>query len=298
MALEVVDLYCLDDTVAHAPIQGLICRFFQPDGYTFIQQATTDSSGHCPVMLDAPGSYQVRFYKLGVSIQQPVGLGVLLAPAPPLSNRFQVQGHVYSPPEAQNPRLCRCAGFFQNPDGSPAQGLEIQLSPKFSPLLVDGVAMMTERIRILTDQTGFAQTDLVRYGQYDAQVKGMEDWLNEIEVPNLPACNLPDLLFPVVTRIVLSPTGPYNVAKGQDLVINPTIYWSDGNITEGSGVGDVQWSTDNLGVAAVIGVSTLNITVRGIDVGNANLVASRADTSITKIPDTPISGVPVGISVS
>jgi hypothetical protein len=297
VTLEVVDVYLKDDTSSSSPVAGVKVRFYAPDGYTFIQEATTDSSGHVSVMLDAPANYQLRFFKTQVSFQQPIAIAVVVPTGPPPANAFDAVGHVFSPPEAVDPRMCRCSGYFRNPDGSPAPNTDIQISPQFDPLLLDGAAIMTERVRLITDQTGYVQVDLIRFGKFDVQVEGMEDWSNEIAIPDLASANLPDLLFAVVDHCTFQPAGPYSLAVGQELTVTPTIYWSDGNVEIGTGPGDVQWSTDDTSIA-VVRVSPTSLTLVGIATGIANLLASRVDTSIVRVPNTPIGGVDIPITVA
>lgn len=297
MTLEVVDVYVSDDTSQHAPIEAVKVRFYAPDGYTFIQEAVTDSSGHVSVLLDAPATYQLRYFKTQVSFTQPVQIVVVVPTGPPPSNAFDVSGHVFSAPEAVDPRMCRCSGYFRNPDGSPAPNTDISISPKFDPLLLDGAAMLAERVRLTTDTNGYVQVDLVRFGKFDVAVEGMEDWADEIAIPDSPKANLPDLLFSVVARVTFEPAGPYSIAVGEELTLTPTVYWSDGNVESGAAIEDVQWSSDDPSTMAVR-VSPTSLTLVGIDTGVANLLARRADTSIVRIPDTPISGVPIPVTVA
>lgn len=295
MSLSSVDVYVHDDATLSPPVAGVVVRVFDSTGTTFITQGTTDADGHVGFSLDAPGTYQVRLFKEGFSIQQPQLLTVL----DQLPNNFAAIGHVYKPPEAVHPRLCCCSGVFKNPDNSAAVHHLIHIIPKFDPILFEGSAMLTELLKQMTDESGYAQFNLVRNGQYQVTVEGFEDEVRIITVPDAPSVNLPDLLFPVVDLITFAPAGPYSILVGaqNDVAVIPTVHTSDGRVLPGTATGDVQWSSSDPAVLAVL-VSGSSLVLRGMSPGLARLQAVRADSSIIRIPNTPIQGVPVDVTVS
>lgn len=296
MSIESVNIFVQNDNPARDGVPGVVVRVFDATGTHFITQATTDGDGEASLSLVAPSSYQVRFFKEQFSIPQPQQVNTLPAPA---ANDFNAVGHVYSPPEAVHPRMCRCSGFFKKPDNSPAVGHDVQVIAKFDPILFEGMAMLTERLRQRTDHRGYAQFDLVRFGEYDVTVEGMEDCVRRITVPDAPSVNLPDLLFPVVTEIDFDIEGPYSIGEGvlNDFVITPTVRTSDGRVLPGTAIVDVRWGSSDPNVLAVLPSAT-TITLRGLRAGTAQLTAIRADTSIIRIPNPPIDGVPVEVTVS
>lgn len=297
---ELVTIICTDDNPAKTPVPGVVVRVFDASGTTFFMQGTTDSDGKVLFQLLAPVSYQARFFRQGFSLYPVQNFSVLEAPVAPLSNEFPIVGHVYKPPEAVHPRLCRCSGFFLYPNGAVAPNHDIHFIAKFDPLLFEGSAMLKERVHGRTDERGYFEVDLVRCGMYDVTVEGLEDQLRCITIPDYPSSNLPDLLFPVIERVELDPPGPYNigVGAGAQIEITPTVWSSSGHKLPGTALIDVLWRVSNTNVA-IVDPTPSKLILRGIGAGAAELQAVRADSSIIRIPNTPVLGdVPAAISVS
>lgn len=288
-----VDFIVTDTSPASNPIAGVVLRVYSPDGALFYTQTTTDDQGHGGFLLDDSVQYQLRLYKFQVAFTNPMLFSVVV---PPGLNTFDVKGVVVTPPSAVDPRLCRASGFFRRGTGAPAKNVDIHFLPKFNPLLLEGAAVLTERDINRTDAQGYMQIDLIRCGQYDVTIQGMEDMSRTISVPDAPSVNLPDLLFPVVSQIVFSPPGPYSVTIGSDLDIFPTVLASDGEVLTGTGAGTVVWGTDGPTVAAVLDNGT-NLTLRAFRSGTTALTATRHDKSIVRYPDLGIIGVPIDITV-
>ena len=59
---------------------------------------------------------------------------------------------------------------------------------------------------------------------------------------------------------------------------------------------DVSWTTDNANLTAIPGAT--QISVKGTVPGTYQVIATRRDTSIVRIPNTPIQGIPVTITVT
>jgi hypothetical protein len=125
-------------------------------------------------------------------------------------------------------------------------------------------------------------------------VAGMEDLRRDISVPDQPNVNLADLIFPVVSEITFSPVGPFTVHVGVDFQTTASIITSDENPDPNAW--DVIWSTDDPTVCAVLSGAPV-LTLRGFKPGTCNLIAKRANTSIVKIPDPGIAGIPQLITV-
>lgn len=292
--LQLATIKVLNDDVAKTPVPDVVVRIYENGGTQFVTQGTTDELGEVQFNLVAPSSLQARFYRTKLSIKPVWAFEVSESD----ENYFEVTGHLFKPPEAVHPRLCRASGFFLYPNGAPAPNHDIHFIAKFRPLLFEGDAMLKERVHGRTDEHGYFQIDLVRCGQYDVTVEGFEDQLRCITIPEYPSVNLPDLLFPVVERIEFDPPGPWAVGVGIDveLPLTPTIWDSTGRQLDGTAVEDVIWKTADPSVAVVL-VAAKQIFVRGLSPGTTTLIAERADRSIVRIPNTPIHGVPVAISV-
>lgn len=289
---ESVDIYVLDDTPLHSPVEGLLVRIFGEDNATFFTQDTTDADGHVGFTLWTQ-QYNLRFYKQGAQVQQPQLIDVIEGS----TNSFNVYATVFVHPIANDPRLCRCSGFFRDITGAPHPWLDMHFLGQFSPILLEGAAVLSERRSIRTDEEGYACIDLIRGACYQVTVEGMEDTLRQISVPDAPSANLPDLLFTVVEEITFDPEGPYNVTVGSTLELTPTVVGSNGVPLEGTANADVHWySSDDSVLSVDVGVD--KITLLGVAAGSADLMAERRDQSIIRIPSIGIVGVPQVVTVA
>lgn len=300
MPFELVTIICTDDDPSKTPVAGVVVRIFDSAGVTFIMQGTTDSDGKVLFNLLAPVAYQARFFKPKYSLYPVQNFSVLEAPVAPETNEFPIVGHVFKPPEAVHPRLCRCSGFFLYPNGAPAPNHDLQFIAKFDPILFEGDAMLKERVSGRTDERGYFEVDLVRCGKYDVTLEGFEDQLRCITIPDYPSSNLPDLLFDVVDRVELDPPGPYAIGIGvaSQIEVVPTVWSSSGRQLPGTALVDVIWRASDTNLVMVDATAT-KLILRGLAPGATELQALRSDNSIIRIPNTPIGGdVPAAISVS
>lgn len=297
---ELVTIIVTDDDPAKTPVSGVVVRVFDAAGITFLTQGTTDVDGKVVFNLLAPLSYQARFFKPQLSLYPVQNFSALSAPVAPITNEFPITGHVYKPPEAVHPRLCRCSGFFLYPNGAVAPNHDLHFIAKFDPILFEGAGMLKERVHGRTDEHGYFEIDLVRCGMYDVTLEGLEDQLRCITIPDYPSSNLPDLLFPVIDRVELDPPGPYNIGIGSaaQIEITPTVWSSSGHQLPGTALVDVLWRIANTNLVALEATNT-KLILRGVAAGATELQALRADSSIIRIPNTPVLGdVPAAISVS
>lgn len=295
MALATVRIRILND-LDDQPITGVVVRVFDNSGTSLVTSAVTDAAGIADVTLVTGTTYSTRFFKEKVSFVQPQHMPVLDAPA---VNDFAVVGHVFVPPEAVHPRMCCCSGYFKGPDNAPMRHAAIHFIPKFDPLMFEGDAMLKERVVRYTDENGFARVDLVRFGQYEVTIEGLEDQQRVITIPDAPRVNLPDLLFAVVERIEFDPPGPWTVLVGaeNEITLIPTVYTSDGRTLPGSALDDVQWRMEDGAVACVLPTPT-TVVLRGLEPGVTRLAPLRLDQSIVRIPNPPIQGTPIGVTVT
>jgi len=297
MSYEPVDVYVLSSAPDNAPIAGAVVHVYSTDGALFYTRGETDESGKASFLLSTQ-SYSLRFFKQHTQFTQPQLMEVVGPPAPavPSSNVFNVYCEVLSVPVASDPRLCRASGFFRDVSGSPKRNLDIHFIARFDPILLDGDGVVTERQTIRTDDNGFAQIDLIRFGNYCAMIQDREDLLRAVSVPNQASVNLPDLLFPRVKTVTLDPSGPYSLYVEDSIEVTPTVVTTDGRELDGAAIADVLWSSSDTGVATVA-VSGDNLVITAVGAGEASVVAERRDTSVISIPDTPVEVVDGAISV-
>jgi len=297
VSYEAVDFYVNDATPMKNPVAGVVVKITSQDGKLVYSQAATDTAGHVGFMLPSGVTYQARFYKFAAGFTNPQLFAVLPSPlAPGQTNSFNVVAQILAPPVPRDARLCTAYGYFRDITGAPQSNVEIHIIAKFDPVWLDGAGVLKERVIFRTDESGYAQVNLIRNGQYDCTVQGEEDIVRHISVPDAPNVNLPDLLFPVVSSLVLTPPGPYTVQAGHELTIGFVVMGSDGE-NLGAGYGDVMLSTSDNDVLGY-SYSPAGLTLIGIKAGTAQINVVRADQSIVRIPDTGIANQPLLVTVT
>lgn len=290
MSFEAADIYVKNPV--GDPVEGVLVKVYNDFGDVFFTQAITDADGRAGLLLETL-VYSLRFYKFQVGFIQPQLISVLPAPA---GNVFDVVAEPFEMPIATDPRFCRCSGFFRDIAGAPKQYLDMNFMSEFNPIVLDDSAVVDESRNIRTDQKGYAQIDLIRGGIYYVRVEAMGgNQLRCVHVPDQASANLPDLLFPVVERVTFDPL-PTSLVAGSELEVMPTIYDSGGWPLVGTALADVRWGSDDETVMTVIADAD-KLTIRALAAGVANITASRQDSSIIRIPDTPIEGVPQEVTV-
>jgi len=294
VSYENVDLYVKDTTPQANPVPGVVVKVMSQDGKVLYALSTTDSNGYLALLLPSAFSpFQARFYKFGWSFTNPLYLNVIAG----ASNFFDIPGSTLAPPVPSDPRLCTAYGYFRDITGRPHAGVRAYLIGKFAPVLLDGAAIVSERREIVSDDKGYAQIDLIRFGMYDLTIGGSENYARRITVPDRPNVNIGDLFFPIVAAATFSPSIPAVMRLGDpDLVVTPTVYDSAGNELPNNGASDVQWSSSDTNVLAVLPAGGL-LTLRPLSTGTAQVIATRGDQSIIKIPDPGIQGLPATVVV-
>lgn len=272
-------------------LSGVIVRIFNPTTHVPYTQQETDTNGQASFLLE-PGNYEMRFYRYRTTFSQPQFFEVVADQL----NQFDVSAEVFIPPISNDARLCRCSGLFRNPDGSAQAYLDMSFYPDFAPILLEETGVVPRHVNIRTNEDGYASIDLIRGGCYRVTVEGLDNEERYVRVPLLASTNLPDLLFPVVERIVFDPAGPWTIAVDAELEVTPTVYDSAGAILAGTGQNDVDWRSSDLDVLG-LQVKQTTLVLRGIATGSAELRAGRRDLSIIVIPSIPIAGQPIAVTV-
>lgn len=290
MSYEAVNIYLTDQN--SVPISSAVVRFFDATGAAMVTQGFTDVDGLVSVLLPS-GILEIRCYKFAVDFGTPVDITILEGQ----NNTFDLNGEVITGPVTLDSRLCMSYGYFRKESGAPAANVDIHFIAKFDPLLLDGSAVMPSRVATRTNDNGYAQMPLIRNGMYDVMVQGDRDMLRLITVPDQANVNLPDLLFPVVQRVEFSVDTPWSIAIGASLEVTPTVYLSDGNVLTGTALSDVNWSVTDDTIVGLVKDSVL-LTFQGLAAGIVELEVERADYTIIRIPDSPIVGQPVTITVA
>lgn len=292
MAFQTVDFYVNDTTPQKTPVAGVTVKIISTDGTIVYGLTTTDMNGHAGFLLPDGATYQARFFKFSVSFINPQ----LFAVPSGQSAAFNIAAELVTPPVPNDPRLCTAFGFFRDTTGAPQRNADIQFIARFNPTLVDGSGVLKERKRIRSDKDGYCQVNLFRNAHYDCTIAGEEDIVRKIRVPDQPNVNLPDLIFPVVESVVTTPPGPFTISVGQELMIGLLVYASDGECL-GSAICDVLYSTSDQSILS-FNVYKDGMTLIGVGPGVAQINMCRADRSIVHIPDVPIIGQPLVVTVT
>jgi len=296
VSYESVNIYVKDATPTGGVLPGVVVKVYSRDGKFRYGENVTDVDGLAAFLLPAPEAYQVRLYKFDTAFSNPIYIDVLEAP---VENGFELYGDPFHHPQATDPRLCLASGFFRTASGSVAKNVDIHFIAKFDPLLLEGAALLTERVTVRSDAEGYAQVSLVRCGQYDILLEGMENIYRTISVPEEPWVNLPDLLFPRVQVADFNPAvegGSISIDSGDELVYDVRVGTTDRRWLPDM-TSDVLWSVGDPTIAT-LELTPTDITIKGLTPGTTQLLAVRKDTSVVSIPNTAIVGVPVTIVVS
>lgn len=293
MAFQTVDVYVADTTPQKNPVANVTVKVLSQDGTIVFGLTTTDSNGHAGFLLPDGTTYQFRFFKFSVSFINPQLFTV--PSGQPAS--FNVCAELVCPPVPNDPRLCTAFGFFRDITGAPQTNVDMYFIARFDPTLVDGAGVLKERRRVRSDRHGYCQVNLFRNAHYDCTIAGEEDITRKIRVPDAPNVNLPNLIFPVVESVVTTPSGPaFSISVGQELMIGLKVYASDGECL-GSGITDVLYSTTNDNVLS-FNIYKDGMTLIGVGPGMAEIRMRRANRSIVRIPDCPIQGQPLIVTVT
>lgn len=289
-----VDIYVFETGDRVTPISGVVVRIFNSAGTLIETQAVSDTEGRAACALPTESSpYVLRCYKRGVAFGQQHAVDITVVGP----NVFDLYGTPMTRPLSQDPRVCVAFGNFVDATKSPHAGLEIHFMPKFSPLIIDGDAVMKERTIGRTDRSGYMEVPLIRFARYDVTIAGMEEVTRTISVPDAFNVNLPDLLFAQVDRVDFTPAPGYALTVGQELTITPVVRTSAAVVLPGTARTDVRWSSSDPDVLAVT-VLQDTLLLRGMRAGSAQLVAERYDNTIIRIPSRAIAGVPVNVTVT
>lgn len=290
MSYEPCDIFIKDKSPFTKPVEGAVVRVYSEDGRIPFTQVTTDADGHAGFLLPSSATYQLRFFKFGVSFQNPRYITVSESPT---INTFDISVDLVTPPASSDPRLCIAYGYFRDVTGAPAPNVDVQFIAKFKPLLLDGSALLIERRTIRTDASGYAQIPLIRFGQYDVTMQGQEDYQRCISVPDAPNVNLPDLLFPVVAAVIITPPGPVVLAVNEQRMFPLVVLATDGNPVD---ITELMWSSSDQAVMGV-GISGSTLTLTGQAAGTAYVNAKRSNLSIIRIPDPGVLNIPIQVTV-
>lgn len=293
MTYSAVDILVRENNDLGASIAGVVVKVLSEDGTMVFGQAETNADGVASFLLPVQ-RYQVRFYKFATMFTNPM----LLALSDTPQNTFRVFGFPVVRPVSTDPRICLASGYFRTAAGTPQKNLDIQFIAKFDPLLLEGAGILSERVTIRTDDKGYALIPLIRGAEYDVTLEGMENIYRSVEVPNTSSVNLPDLLFPVIQGVSFDGVdGPISLAVGAELLLQGHVFTTDQRELDELG-SDVAWSQSNPTVLNFELRPGSQLWLQALNPGSCVLTGERKDKTIIRIPNPPIAGLPLQVTVA
>ncbi len=301
MSYENVDVFVQSTDVPPSPVQDVVVKVLSADGTMTFSQGQSDADGKASFLLPSGMTYQLRFYKFATSFKQPqlITVNPTVINQPPPNNRFNVYAEIFKYPQATDPRLCQASGFFRTPSGAIARYVDMHFIAKFDPILLEQSPILVERVSTRSDDKGYASVSLIRCAIYDVTLQGMENVYRSCPVPDVPWVNLGDLLFPRVSTVVFDPAIPQQelaLTVGEEVTFDvkaaTTARYYLQDITS-----DLNWIVDDFTIASFTPTPT-TLKIKGISPGVTYIRAERKDTSIIAIPNTPVAGVPIKVTVA
>lgn len=295
-----VDLVAEDTHAPGVALTPTVFKIVSTDGKRIFGTHISDDTGHVRVLLPL-GTYEVRAFHFGVDFGAPKLIGLLNesdgASSPIPLNSFILRGEGAGVRESTDPRYCVASGFFRGANGAPHRNLDLEFSTNFSPVLVDGSAVMQTKVQLRTDDNGFASVQLLRGAIYQASIQGMEWRVQNVYVPDQKWINLPDLLFPRLTRLVLNPEGSsLTVQVGSSTSLGAKLESSDGR-TMPDLTSDADWVVQDSTIAQ-LDISLQGLRVIGLKAGQTQIDVIRRASSTYSIPDVPVQNTPILVTVT
>lgn len=293
MTYSATDIFVRENNALGAPMQGVVVKVLSQDGKQVYGQAETDANGVASFLL-AVRTYQLRFFKFGANFKNPQLMELDDAP----TNAFNVYGVPYVPPVSTDPRICLCSGFFRDASGAPQKNLDMHFIAKFDPLLLEGAGILSERVTARTDERGYASVPLIRCAQYDVTLEGMENIYRSVEVADEPAVNLPDLLFPIVKGVIFDGVaGSVSLPVNGEVLLQGHVFTTDKRELDELG-SDVAWFLSNPSILTFELLPGSVLKLRGLNPGSCEVQGQRRDKTIISIPNLPIAGLPLAVTVT
>lgn len=296
---EAVDVLVKDQD--QLPVEGAVVRFYTANGSRVICQHTTDAAGQVHLLLPSPQVVEVRVYKFSYSFTR-VLLSIQDAP---VTNTFVIEGSHFIWPESKDARLCIASGFFRDVSGAPKSYQDLQFIADFSPFVLEGSAVVNERVAGRTDVNGYIEVSLIRHAIYAVTMEGFEDVVCRITVPDRSSVNLPYLLFPRVHQVVTGGSTsvtvpPVSVAKGSQVTLPLKVLTTDGRVLDNIST-DVVWTIEDTTIATIASRTESQLVIYGAARGTTRLLGARtcakSGSPPVYYPDTPIVGLPIGVNV-
>jgi hypothetical protein len=134
---------------------------------------------------------------------------------------------------------------------------------------------------------------LIRCAEYFVDLGPGTQW--KIQIPDSSSACLPVVLYSYVASVSFAES-VFSVNKGETLKLTPTVLDAAGVVLPGTASGQLRWSSTDPSIAAVSSGGS-ELSIYGGSPGTCELFAERLDTSVVRIPEVPIRGIPIEITV-
>ncbi|MAP20880.1 MAG: hypothetical protein CL582_08070 [Alteromonadaceae bacterium] len=278
-------------------VDGVIVSLHPSGGGDALATGTT-GSGSNPSGSVLLGGFGANTYEIHVT--PPLGAAVVTngnlhsieVDAVGASQVFDVLIDVSALPNATDANFCRCSGTFMDAHGKPVDQLSIHFSEASVPVLsyYSGTnttnAIIPKPQVVRTDSSGHAVIDLIRGATYQVYMEGFGNLSREIEVPDLAAAPLPDVIFPVVDGVeyttggsLLTPLDLPTLALsvgGQAVLSLETVHRSG---IRAEGLVEVSLTSDDTAeaIAGLAYTGTNTLTISAIGAGTATITVARVE---------------------
>ncbi len=275
----------MSDAPSPAPIESVLVEVYTT-GAVFVTSGNTDSSGEVQFTLP-DASYDLMFYKVGMSVVQPQRIEVDAL----LNNEFQVDAHLRVLPESSNPLKCTVSGYIKGVGLNQAVHRLIFEPVKDLTVRNDIVIAPYSRLEVTSNEDGYFEFELIRNTKYNAYFVFPQDLFCtqpgklDVITPNGPAVQLDDFLFPLPLNCEFSQnTISIPVDPIPNETIDVTLTFSDGSertqlATPWAGI--TLTNTDNLVVEACI-LPGNKLSLKALMPGTATI------TTVRMIPHTVV----------
>lgn len=204
-------------------LQGVTIRVYNRSGDEFITQLVTDSAGE--VTYDIPdATYWIRLYKKGYSFESKMLIIVDAAE----TNAWNITGRdltILPPSRADG--ICRISGYIIDAQGAPSHLPIITfMSPKDKRVMGRNI-IGTEKVTAQPDSNGYIELELIQNLVYEVYMASISDEILVIKVPNLQACNITDLLYPIGKLLSALPA-IQTITVGEDTDVSVSLGSSSG----------------------------------------------------------------------
>lgn len=316
---ETVTIYATNNTPPGDPVSGVYVSIHNNATKALLQSGFSDAAG-AVVFPNVDETLNSGVFELRIAAGHPASVSggsvqtVTVLPAPAVPNAFDVVVTADGLMASQNPRLCRCQGYFRDITGRARRSLSIKFSEYDlheveydSGAVLGTYGVIPSGLTVTTDTNGYAVVELYRGVEYLVHMEGFEDQSRVVQVPDSGSAGLVDILFPVMwsvfyfdnaVQILPSSAPTLAVGVGATTDLTTVAYLRSGAVADGDQV--IFTSTDDSIVTVGYSAGTGEMTVTGVSAGTTTIVPTRAVSDSGGVRSSPTNPVvaPITVTVS